>query len=468
MAFELPTGFRFGTATAGFQSEGGFNGPGEPSNNWAEWEREGRVEPSGVAVRFWDDYEEHLDRAADAGCDGFRMSVEWARCEPVEGSFDDTAFDRYRRIVVECRQRGMEPLVTLHHFTHPEWLGTDFWLQREAPERFAAWAQVAVGRLGDLVRDWVSLNEINVLAVQSYVNGIFPPGRRVDIAAAVRSLDNLVAAHVLTYDIIHRVRTDARVSTNTYALSVYELDRMVTDLLLARSYGVDRYDLRAWLQGRKDAFYASDPPVSRFEGVVRRLAAAAVPLDQALPRAVDGLYASRHPRCTDVAQIDYYNPIASNHLRVPGHRTAGGRGWLPGRYLWDDPPNPAGLTERCRLHHEQDMEVWVVENGLCNRVRRGRSWPRLDGWDRPRYLRENLAAVVRALEQGVPVTGYYHWTLTDNYEWGSYEPRFGLHGVDRERGVRLSDRDAMGRDAAGAYHRIIKGLRDGDLSVLSP
>jgi beta-glucosidase len=111
----------------------------------------------------------------------------------------------------------------------------------------------------------------------------------------------------------------------------------------------------------------------------------------------------------------------------------------------------------------------VVENGLCNRVRNGRPYNRADGWDRPRYLRENIAAVVEAIDDGVPVTGYWHWSLVDNYEWGSYEPRFGLYGVDRHRGdhgMRWLGTDSMGGDAAGTYRRIISGLRDGDRSVL--
>ena len=85
------------------------------------------------------------------------------------------------------------------------------------------------------------------------------------------------------------------------------------------------------------------------------------------------------------------------------------------------------------------------------------------------FLRENVAAVVAAVDAGVPVTGYWHWSLVDNYEWGSYEPRFGLHGVDRSRGPRGGtwlETDAMGRDAAGAYRRLIAGLRSGDRSVL--
>jgi beta-glucosidase/6-phospho-beta-glucosidase/beta-galactosidase len=111
----------------------------------------------------------------------------------------------------------------------------------------------------------------------------------------------------------------------------------------------------------------------------------------------------------------------------------------------------------------------VVENGLCNRVRNGRSYQRSDGWDRPRYLREHLGAVVAAIDDGVPVEGYWHWSLVDNYEWGSYEPRFGIYGVDRHRGAgggRWLDTDSLGDDSAGAYRRILAGLRDDDRSVL--
>ena len=145
--------------------------------------------------------------------------------------------------------------------------------------------------------------------------------------------------------------------------------------------------------------------------------------------------------------------------------------WPPARALWDDVPEPGGLSRWLRTQQalSPGVPLWVVENGLCNRVRNGRSYPRLDGWDRPRYLREHLAATVAAVDSGVPVAGYWHWSLVDNYEWGSYEPRFGLFGVDRHRGesgYRWMETDALGADAAGTYRRIIAGLRDGDRSVL--
>ncbi len=190
-------------------------------------------------------------------------------------------------------------------------------------------------------------------------------------------------------------------------------------------------------------------------------------LEQRFPRAEEAVYASPYPCTLDVIQLDYYSPVVSHHLRVPGHRTAGGRNWFPGRLLWDDPPNPSGLITYSRLNHEPGMGVWIVENGMCSRVRDGQRYLRLDGWDRVEYLRANLAAVVKAIESGIPVGSYYHWTLGDNYEWGSYEPRFGLYGVDRKKGVGWSGLDSLGHDAAGAYRRIVDGLRAGDRTVVA-
>jgi beta-glucosidase/6-phospho-beta-glucosidase/beta-galactosidase len=492
----LPDGFRFGVATSAFQIEGGLNGPGEPANNWARWEREGRVEPSGIAVDFWNRYEEQLDLAAALGCDTFRLGLEWARVEPQAGQIDETALERYSAIIDACLERGLEPLVTLHHFTHPAWLGEDFWLSTESPERFAGWTALAVGRLGDRCRLWITFNEIVILAQLCYAFGLHPPGRRFAWRETYTAIGHMFAAHVRAYEEIHERRPDAVVHTNVSLNSIYESDRLLTDLLLARSSGVPRADLGAWIAERREAWYDAISPAKPIERFFRRASAASAPVGR-VPRrgerlyrrtragsddpegelrpAIEAIYASPHVRTLDVLGIDYYDPVAANHIRLPGHRTAGGRSWQPNSDLWDDVVRPPGLTEYARaslaLSKEaktdgRPLELWVVENGLCNRVRNGHSYERRDGWDRPRYLRENLAAVVAALDAGLSIGAYLHWSLVDNYEWGSYQPRFGIHGVDRERGAKILATDSMGRDSAGAYRRLIEGLRSGDRSVL--
>jgi len=473
----LPDGFLFGVATAGFQIEGGFNGPGQPANNWLAWEQVGRVTPSGDAVDFWRRPEEALDRAAALGCDSFRLGVEWARVQPSPDGVDEAALDRYAAIVQACVDRGLTPLVTLHHFTHPEWLGQDLWLRPDAVDRFEAWARLVVPALAPSVRHWVTLNEINVMALSTYLLGAFPPGGLGGLGDTATALDSLLAAHVRAYDVIHAERPDAVVTTNNFCMTVYEYDRMLLDVLLSRSLGVGRHDLDDWVADRRRGHYALLPTPGLGESLLRR-AGRTVALYGAPGRwgggprrALDAVEASPHERTLDVLGVDFYDPLASRHFRLPGHTTAGGRNPLPVRELWDDPPDPGGLTRWLGVQAAltPGLPLWVVENGLCNRVRDGRSFARLDGWDRPRYLRENLAAVVDAVDAGVPVEGYWHWSLVDNYEWGTYEPRFGIHGVDRDRGGAGGtwlETDAMGLDAAGAYRSLIAGLRAGDRSVL--
>lgn len=476
----LGDGFRFGVATAGFQVEGGFNGPCEPRNNWYEWEAAGKVEPSGIAVDFWNDYERHLDRAASTGVDSYRLSIEWARCEPAEGRIDEEAFERYMAILEASRARGMEPLVTLHHFTHPVWLGTDFWTRSDSPERFKGWVETALERLHGHCESWVTINEINILALMSFVLGAFPPGRRLDGASARRAADHLLTAHVLAYESVKLRQPRSVVGTNNCSFSLYELDRIMTDVLCLRAHGVRRDDAAAWLDERRARWETSPPGlgVPRSDGasprrhpvlekLLRRAGRWLIEPERTFPRALEAVYASAYERTLDVTQLDYYDPETASHLQVPFSRSAGGRWPLPQRPLWDDPPNPPGLAAYAAANTEAGIPVLIVENGLCNRVRQGRSYPRLDGWNRRRYLAENLAALVGAADGGVPVAGYWHWSLADNYEWGSYEPRFGLFGVDRARGLRWSDRDSMGDDAAGAYRRLIEAIRAGDREALA-
>ena len=229
-------------------------------------------------------------------------------------------------------------------------------------------------------------------------------------------------------------------------------------------YGAGRWGDSPWA-----GFLQTGPPGAGSPGTGSSRTGQVAP---GLPtRAVRAVYDSPHPRTLDAIGLDYYEAVASRHFRLPGHRTSGGRNPFPTRELWDDAPDPAGLTAwlEAQASLTPDLPIWVVENGMCNRVRRGRSYPRTDGWDRPRYLRENIAAMMTAVDRGVPVRGYWHWSLVDNYEWGSYEPRFGLYGVDRHRGehgMTWLEKDSLGDDAAGAYRRIIAGLREGDRSVL--
>lgn len=483
----LPPGFLLGVATSGYQIEGGFNGPGEPANNWVRWERAGKAAPSGAACDFWRRPEEALERAAAIGCDAFRLSVEWARLEPEEGILDEAALGRYAEILAACRRRGLEPIVTLHHFTHPWYLGEEFWLTPGSPDRFAAHVDRIVPALAHHCRHWVSVNEPNVLALMGWVQGAYPPGRTAAFADAWAVVDNLLTAHVLAHEVIHDHQSEAVVTCNPDASTLYDQDRLLTDLLVARSLGVDRHELDRWVDERRALHAFAAPPPDLLDHGLRLLYAAASPygevgtaglvgalrrrLRRPCPRrVVDAVYAGRHERPLDAVGFDWYDPVASHGMRLPGHRSAGGeRRWSAGRALWDVEADPDGLEHWCAETNAfvPDAPVWVVENGMATRVRGGRAGGRADGVTRPEYLRRHLAAVVRAADAGVPVGAYLHWSLVDNYEWGSYEPRLGLFGMDRRgREPRWLDLDAAGDDSAGAFRRLTTALRGGDRAAL--
>ncbi len=373
----LPEGFLFGVATAGFQVEGGYNGPGQPANNWLAWEQVGRVEPSGNGVGFFDRPDEALDRAQAIGCDSFRLGVEWARVVPDAESTDSTALARYALIVDECAARGLVPLVTMHHFTHPDWLGVDFWLRPDAPDRFLQWAEVVVEALAPAVRHWVTLNEINVLALNSWVLGVFPPGRFLSIPDQAIALDNLLTAHVLGYEVIHRARPDAVVTTNNACLSPYGQDRMLTDLLLARGAGVDRDDVDDWLEERRHRHDRLLPAAGLGERFLRGASRGHWPATGPRRDADAPERASRagrstpstrvpHERTLDVVAIDYYDPRGRPPLPAPGP---------PDRRWTGRPARPRALGRRPRAGRPHPLVVGPALPGP-----RG---PALGGGERP-------------------------------------------------------------------------------------
>ena len=468
----LPDDFLFGVATAGFQIEGGYNGQGEPTNNWAAWEREGRIERSGAANSFWSSHLDQIELAASVGLNSFRLSVEWSRVEPSPGKIDADALARYGRILGAICSAGLEPVVTLQHFTHPAWLGEQPWLDPANAETLASWMGRAVAELGEHCTRWVTINEPNILAVNSFLTGIFPPGHLFDGKGMFTTFDTLLAAHVAGYDIIHELQPHAVVTTNPYTFSIYELDQVATDLLTARSRGVTDADVSADLLERRRDHYRriGDGGLGHrgaIERFLRRVAASQSPVADALPTTRAALAASDSTRHLDVIAVDHYAPIAASHLWIPGAATAGGRWWKPGRALWDDAPDPTFFLTVLEEAAQYGRPVWVLENGMCNRTLRGRAFPRLDGMRRPQYLADHVGAVVAAVESGIDVGGFWHWTLIDNYEWGSYEPRFGLFGLDRERDNAIKTTDDYGDDAAGAFRSIIEGLRDGDGTVVN-
>ena len=475
--------FLWGVATASYQVEGGLNGPREPLNNWAPWDVSHRVEPVRQAVSFWAHPGELIGRAADIGCNAFRLSIEWARVQPsihaevgAEPEWDAAALDRYADICMNCRKIGMEPIVTLFHFTHPMWLGEHFWLDAHAPTRFAKYAKRCITELntrlvsrGQEPLHWlITINEPAVVPMTSYVLGIMPPGVRDPRRARVAH-EHIVAAHVMAYDAIHDAYeendwTTPLVSTNTIAWSAVAFDAVVTDALLARERGVRPTELRSYLNDCADTArkrVAAIPRRDRMSSVLDTIvdrAARAAGLQPTGP-ALHAIYHSPRAKKLDYISFDYYDPIIG-HFAGMGPEGASEHRSVPFvAELWDQLAIPEGLEIFLKQAHEQapDKQILIAENGMATP---GHD-PRADHLQRPEFLRDMTDVVLHARDADkLPIAGYIHWTLTDNYEWGSYKPAFGLYGVKRSgNSFEILDTDAVGVDSAAVFREIVAGDR---------
>jgi beta-glucosidase len=196
----FPDGFRWGTATAAHQIEGG-----NTNNDWWRWEHtpgSGVAEPSGDACDSWHRWNEDVDVVAGLGLDHYRFSLEWSRIEPARGEWSLAALDHYRRVCDYLRERDVEPVVTFHHFTSPAWLAEDGgWEKEGVVDRFAEFCHRSAAALGQSIGRACTLNEPNVVATMGYVMGMFPPGRN-DPDAARAVTENMVAAHMRAVEAI--------------------------------------------------------------------------------------------------------------------------------------------------------------------------------------------------------------------------------------------------------------------------
>jgi beta-glucosidase len=319
--------------------------------------------------------------------------------EPQPGTFDEGALGRYRRLVDHLARIGVEPVVTLFHYTHPRWFhALSPWTSPRSVEAFARFAAAVAEALGPAARIYTVLNEPLVFVLGGFLDGQIPPGLS-DGRAAALALENLLAAHVAAAGVIRRANPDAAIGIAHNMMSFApERPWNPFDRLLARH--ADRlYNdgiLQAFRTGRWDFRI---PPFVRFKGRLDLL-----------------------PSSLDFFGVNFYSRL---HLRSPGRRRfVGDFGYLDrtGRGLTDNGWEivPEAFEELLRRAAGLGLPLLVTENGLADE----------DDSRRARFLEEH-AAVLERLAGELPLLGYLHWSLVDNYEWlDGYGPKFGLCSFD--------------------------------------
>ena len=419
MTRSFPEDFVWGVASAGHQVEG----DNTTSDTWFAEQVSPTVfrEPSGRACDGWNRWREDVDLAAGLGLDAYRFSVEWARVEPQEGAFDQSALDHYAAVTDRCRERGMAPVVTFSHFTAPHWLAArGLWLNPEAPALLARYCERVMDAFGDRIAWAVTLNEPNLTRLLTWVG--LPDFVR-DLERATLEAAS-AAAGVLSYRLGNVMLPE-------------ELDAMADGLAAAHRAA------RAAIKGRR-----ADLPVGLTLAVV------------------DDVVVGDDPSVRDRKRREVYEPWfevvagddfvgVQNYERAwydgTGAVSATGEASGGGLYSGVDPASLGGAVRY--VHEETGLPVFVTEHGTAT----------ADDTRRAAFIEPSLAGLLDAVDDGVPVIGYCHWSLMDNFEWiFGYGEQLGLHAVDR---VTL---ERTPKPSAGVYAAIVRARAIGDAGSTPP
>lgn len=393
----------WGAATSAHQVEGG-----NRWNDWWAWEEAGKVaEKSGLACDHYRLFREDFKLAQSLGHTAHRFSLEWSRIEPRPGEWDASAFRHYEEVLETLHACGLEPVVTLHHFTNPLWFAEKGgWLVPGAAERFTAYVERVVKRLGPYIKYWITLNEPLIYIYQGYVLGRWPPGEQ-SLDKAFRSMREFMRAHIGAYKILHRLspNSECYVSLAHHVIAFAPcqpnwLDRAACFL---RRWFVNRLLIQSLVSGF--VFY---PGV-----FCERL-----PAKGTLDFLGINYYSRDFVRFAGLKGVDRFGVVCPKDHHPCRVGELSDLGWEV---------YPQGLSEVVSALRSFRLPILITENGVST----------ADDGLRQKFIRGHLAELRRAQGEGISLWGYFYWSLVDNFEWAEgFGHRFGIVEVDYKSQTR--------------------------------
>ncbi|WDV46317.1 glycoside hydrolase family 1 protein [Clostridiaceae bacterium M8S5] len=408
----LPKKILLGCATAATQIEGG-----DKNSNWYHWSQKGKIannESSIVAADHYNRYVEDINLMKEMNLEVYRMSIEWSRIEPKEGTWSQEGILHYQDEIKKLIKAGIKPLVTLHHFSHPQWFEEiGAWTNRDSVNYFKRFVKKVVETIGDYVSEYCTINEPNVFVTDTYMDGKYPPGHNDDIVSYFKAAKNLILAHLHAYQLIHKIRKkigyDNTMVGFAHHLAYFECKN--SNPLTKLSKRLMDYSFHGLF----------------FNGMVNGHLTFPVGFGYPIGK---GIYC-------DFIGVNYY----SRHIIHPSKNPAMLFGEVK---VEEDLPDfrvndlgwelyPQGLYQVVKKTYDKyKLPIFITENGI----------PDAKDIKRSKFIYDHLAKICKLISDGVDVRRYYHWSLLDNLEWNDgYGPRFGLIEVDYdtlERNIRKS------------------------------
>ncbi|MDD5167151.1 MAG: family 1 glycosylhydrolase, partial [Candidatus Omnitrophica bacterium] len=361
--------------------------------------RAGLKEVSGDACRHYQLYRQDFDLAVELNHNAHRLSLEWSRIEPEKGKFSSSEIEHYRDVILALKERNIEPIITLHHFTNPLWFANlGGWKNKNAALYFLRYAEKVVEAFCEKVKFWVTINEPMVYAYHAYIIGVWPPQEK-SFSTADRVTGNLIAAHVQTYNLIHNIYKNRGLLPPMVSIAK-NLQFFMPCIPALRN---------------KIAVYLRDASFNfKFiDKLMQHKALDFIGVNYYTRSLVETKNWGIKSLLLDVCKNNH-SQLAKNSLG------------------WDI--YPQGLYQLLIRLKKYGLPVFILENGICTE----------DDSLRLRFIYEHLRELHLAMSEGVGVLGYIHWSLLDNFEWDKgFGPRFGLAEVDYatyKRTARVSAR----------------------------
>lgn len=419
----FPAGFLWGSATASYQVEGGVNDSGRGVSIWDTFSHTpGKVangDTGDVADDSYHRYKEDVQLMKALGLKGCRFSIAWSRIFPTgSGAPNPQGVDYYNRVVDELLAAGIQPFCTLYHWDLPQTLQDNGgWQNHDTAKLFADYAGYTAGKLSDRVKSFMTMNEIRSFTELGYQTGTHAPGLKVDAAQFAQVNHHAVLGHGLAVQAVRastKRGTKVGLADNAQATCpVLETPEHIKAAESAMREQNAMY-LTVIMEGRYTDAYLKKLGVDAPKYTAEEMKIIGSPLDFV------GLnvYQPTWVRANDSMEVGYSvvdGPMSYPHMLSP---------WLtigPESIYW----SPKLVSKLWGV-----KEIYITENG-CSSSDVLTSDNKVLDTDRVMYLRNYLTQLHRAVTEGVPVKGYFLWSLLDNFEWADgYEKRFGIHYVD--------------------------------------
>lgn len=402
---QFPNGFKWCVSTAAYQVEGG-----NTNSDWSDWEEvPGHIrhgDRSGDADDHWNRLEEDTQLIKNIHANAERFSVEWSKIEPSEGVYDQAAIDHYRREIALLDANGIEPIITLSHFTFPKWVAEKGgWEWAGLPPSFAKFTEVVYTQIAPNVKTFITINEPTVLILAAYVAGIYPPGK-TGLNSVFTPMVGMLKSHAAAYTTLHQLAAKTGKSVRVglaHHLRIFDPARAWSPFDIFAAHVFE--DLFDWVfvdaveTGR---LHLKIPFIANRDMVIEGLA-----------HTEDFIGVNYYSR--DIVRFTIKNGFKNVIQReVKRNAEVSDLGWE----IYPEGMYRILMSVKNRY---PGKSVLITENGIAD----------AKDTKRGKFILDHLQAVEDAMKAGVNVEGYCHWSLMDNFEWDEgFTPRFGLYEVD--------------------------------------